>query len=54
MRKMRKTWICLLALTMILTIAALPVSAGYVTDEDTFTPVGRVEMVWPLCCPKQS
>lgn len=46
MRRMRKTWICLLALTMILTLAALPVSAGYVTDEDTFTPVGRVEMVW--------
>ena len=45
MRRMRKTWIGLLALTMILTLAALPVSAGYVTDEDTFTPVGRVDII---------
>ena len=46
MRHLRKTWVCLLALAMLLTLSALPVSAGYVTSEDTFTPVGRVEMVW--------
>ena len=46
MKRMRKLWTCLLAVAMLLTLAALPVSAGYVTSEDTFAPVGRVEMVW--------
>ena len=46
MKNMRKKLVGFLALAMLLTLAALPVSAGYVTDEATFTPVGRVEMVW--------
>ena len=46
MKKMRRIQVCLLALALLLSIAAIPVSAGFVTSEDTFTPVGRVEMVW--------
>ena len=46
MKRLNKILPCLLALAMLLALAALPVSAAYVTDESTFTPVGRVEMVW--------
>ena len=43
---MKKLFVCLLSAIMLLTCISLPVSASYVTDAETFNPVGRVEMVW--------
>ena len=46
MKNTKRFLICLLAMAMLLTLTAFPASAGYVTDADTFSPVGLVDMVW--------
>ena len=43
---MKKLFVCLLVVIMLSACIAIPVSALYVTDEETFAPVGRIEMVW--------
>ena len=50
---MKKLFVCLLVVIMLSACIAIHVSASYVTDEETFAPVGRIEMVWDANASKQ-